>query len=625
VNILLLQLPIPKLNFGLKTGNIPLGAACLQQAASLMPEINIELLPESKSSYLGDSALIDLINRKKPDLVGFTVFAWNVERSLYFAERIKALFDPIIVFGGPEITQDNLLVKSPYVDHFIYGEGESRFISLIRSLINDKTSPCCSKNFTNSASPYLRNLLEPDIENLMLLESQRGCPYKCAFCYYNKSRTSLVFKDIDQVLEGIRWAIDNNIEELYMLDPSLNVRPDLKKLLSAIGEINNNGQLSINSEIRAEWIDSELSDLFAVAGFTWFEIGLQSTNKKALQIMNRPTDLSRFLNGVNLLKERGIQPRIDLISGLPGDDLQGFSGSLGFVAENDLYDDIQVFPLSILPGTNFRLHSKDLKIKYEVNPPYTVIETDTFSKEDMLLSFDYAESLFNVNLFPFPHLDISWKKDGKPLNKHKISIGDEKYINRIIINSILTDSEINLLADNLSLPYQIFVKSNVTDHTYICNILNILTIKNPFSPFELIFIQPDKTPDYELLLSFCKLKRPHFLDIDMRYLFPHEGNRAVLFTIISETNHYYFTGEMKRQVYLWKSKGMPTLNNFEDLSDFDGILIDNNMPAEMVNKWQNQYCVKANEIIPVSFAELAHQQRWLRLTSEDEFYFGFKE
>lgn len=89
MKVLLLQLPIPQLTYGKQTGNIPLGAACLKQAAALMPDIHIEVLSERLVSYLGDAALIDLILSKKPDILGFTAYCWNVERSLYVARAVK--------------------------------------------------------------------------------------------------------------------------------------------------------------------------------------------------------------------------------------------------------------------------------------------------------------------------------------------------------------------------------------------------------------------------------------------------------------------------------------------------------------------------------------------------------
>ena len=73
-NVLLVQLPIPRINFGLKTGNIPLGAACLKQAATGIPDCRIEIVPEGIASHAADHALIRYMVEQKPDILGFTVF-----------------------------------------------------------------------------------------------------------------------------------------------------------------------------------------------------------------------------------------------------------------------------------------------------------------------------------------------------------------------------------------------------------------------------------------------------------------------------------------------------------------------------------------------------------------------
>jgi len=47
-----------------------------------------------------------------------------------------------------------------------------------------------------------------------------------------------------------------------------------------MARMNAGGRTRMFSEIRAEAVDDELADLLAAAGFTWFEIGLQSTNPR---------------------------------------------------------------------------------------------------------------------------------------------------------------------------------------------------------------------------------------------------------------------------------------------------------------------------------------------------------
>lgn len=86
---LLIQLPIPQLNFARQTGNIPLGAACLKMAADNAGVGPVSLLPQRMATYLGDAALLDLILAKQPDIVGFGVYTWNLDRSLYMARQLK--------------------------------------------------------------------------------------------------------------------------------------------------------------------------------------------------------------------------------------------------------------------------------------------------------------------------------------------------------------------------------------------------------------------------------------------------------------------------------------------------------------------------------------------------------
>jgi radical SAM superfamily enzyme YgiQ (UPF0313 family) len=123
-HVLLVQLPIPRLNYGKKTGNIPLGAACIKQAAALVPDVTVDILPESVASYIGDAALIDLIAGMKPDILGFSLFTWNVERSLALAETIASRIGCRVVVGGPEVTPDNDLVRRDFIDAYVFGEGE---------------------------------------------------------------------------------------------------------------------------------------------------------------------------------------------------------------------------------------------------------------------------------------------------------------------------------------------------------------------------------------------------------------------------------------------------------------------------------------------------------------------
>jgi MoaA/NifB/PqqE/SkfB family radical SAM enzyme len=625
-HVLLLQLPIPRQNFGRKTGNIPLGAACLKQSAQSLPGVRVDILPERLASYLGDAALLNLLGDLKPDIFGFTLFSWNLERSLYLSEKLKAAWGPRIVCGGPEVTPDNPRTRSRHVDFLSCGEGEAVF----RRLLTDPDSwqtgsggESAAEIFRAAESPYLSGILAPEAENLMLLETQRGCPYRCGFCFYNKSRQGLVFAEERNLLRALAWAVKSRIAEVYLLDPSLNSRPQLKALLAGIARLNADGGIRLFSEIRAEAVDDELADLLAAAGFYWFEIGLQSTNPKALELMNRPTRLKRFVEGAERLKARGITPSIDLILGLPGDDLQGFMRSVDFLTDHGLKDDVQIFPLAVLPGTDFRKRSRELGLQFDAHPPYTVTASRGFSPEDFLLAYDYAETRLDAVFFPLPDLDVSWRAGGAACGLEKASdlrvrLGKRLYVAKLMLNRERPSADIRRLAGQLTQPYQLLVGPGVGG-TYLKKVLKIATAENPFTPVEVVLFEPFVPFRTCELLAAAHLKRPHFLDGDLRFLFAKPGNRAVLFTLVSADPTLRFQGDMERQVFWWRKPALPELKDLAEFENLDGVLIDAPASVREIAEWQDRLGRKAAEKHHISFADAHLQRRWLLLANPEEY------
>lgn len=611
---LLLQLPVPRHRIEAKNDDIPLGAACLKLAAEAHTDARVEMFPEALATHGGDAAILEAICEKRPDILGLTLTCWNVERSLYLAGEAKKRCGCRIVAGGPEVTPDNPLTRDPVIDFRVYGEGEEVFARLLSEpdlWAAKEASGCAPGFFTEAKNPYVENILDPGAEEVMLLETQRGCPYGCKFCYYNKSRKGLTVLSDDKVLEGIRWAVDHGVQELYLLDPSLNTRPGLKDLLKKIARINPDGALSLRSEIRAEWIDAEAAELFASAGFTVFEIGLQSTCQKAQKLMGRRTDLNRFIAGVNHLKDHGILSTVDLIIGLPGDDLTSFSDSLRFVTENGLDDDLQVFPLALLPGTAFRQESKELGLRFQEKPPYTIIETPGFSPDEITLALDRAESLLGRDLIPPPEVDLSWESDGRPTHR-KIGLSPQELITTFVVTKETTRAEAKQAAAHLSHPYQVVITPEVIDEDFALSILSALVIRNPQTPLEIIWIEPQSLPDAARIVTELPLSRPHFLDNDLALLDHRPGNRAILCTLVAATPKP-LPVPMGRSLTRFTIDNLPTRKTLEQLNEVDGAVIDAEDSIDL-QKWQEALAPHADEVFPVAFSDHGAMARWRELT-----------
>ena len=634
MHVVLLQLPIPRLTYGLRTGNVPLGAACLKQAV-LDLDVKVTLVPESLASYLADAALEDWVVAQNPDVLGFSVFCWNVDRARYLAARIKERCGCRILFGGPEVTPDNTRCRDEAVDLYIHGEGEAAFRALLQNPELWSAGNLCMDGadiFEKSLSPYLADLLEPHIEDMMLLETQRGCPFRCGYCFYNKARKKRVFRPIPILMEEIRWAMDRGLSELFLLDPTLDGRRDLSEFLDTLIRVNRGQKLRIQSEIRAEGITRDLAEKFARAGFEGFEIGLQSTNPEALRQMNRPTDLKAFLRGVGYLKDVGILPRIDLIAGLPGDDPDGFLRSVDFVASHGLSDDVQVFPLSILPGTDFRQRAGELGLLFGASPPYTVISTPSFSEEALQHGLYVAGERLDTALYPFPDFDgVYHRGSGKMEDIHVFpgkdalfsqTGGSQGYLAKLFFPGRRKIEEVRDAARRLTQPYQVLIPPDGADMSRLESLVSMLAILHPFTPFDMVFFDPPGSLDTQRLLEAFAVPRPHFLDGDLRFLEEKPGNRSLVFTRVSDVFSDTWEGAMHRRVYWWRKKSLPGRDILEALDDWDAVLLDSRVPQAKMYAWQDAMASFADLLPLLTFSDMALQLRWLGLNAKDTYWPG---
>lgn len=622
MKVVLVQLPIPKINFGLKTGNIPFGAACLKQAADPIYDCEVEILPEPIASYGGDQVLISEIADRKPDLVGFTIFSWNRDRAIYLAQKIKNRTHARIVFGGPEITPETVKTLPEFVDFSVLGEGETLFKHLLisRDLWSEKMArDKFGKALITFSNPFIDGHLDLGNDRVMLIETQRGCPYRCGFCYYNKANYKRQIADDRLVLAAIAWAMNNDVKEIYLMDPSLNTRPGIKHLLKKIARLNRLNTIPMTSEIRAESITPELAELYMKAGFVSFEVGLQSTNPQALEIMNRPTRLDRFTSGIKALQKFGIHATIDLIFGLPGDTIDGFRQTVQFILDNGFEEHVQVFPLLVLPGTDFRKNSKELGLSYELNPPYPVISTPGFSNPDLSAALDYAEDKFDRTFYPMPYLEVSYQSRSGSAKDHYIKLASTPKLAKLVIDHPRNFDEIHDLGLNICSPFQIFFSHNACNEKYIIKVLNIITQSNPFVPLEIVFLEPETLTDTDRILDALDVPRPHFLDLDQQFVFNEPGNRSVLFSLVTTDEQFLFEGPMKRKIMLWDRSILPGQNDLSSLTNSDGILIDVQTPSDRIFNWQEQMAEKHEQLPLISFSRIEFQNRWISLTNADQY------
>ncbi len=418
MKILLLQLPVPSSDFSYAYEHVPL--ACGYLCASVRhgkPHLLCHILDHEICSYGSDSMIINSILDYDPDLIGFSCYLWNIERTLYIARKLREKgCGATIVVGGPEITEDNIWLMSNNVpDIYIIGEGEHIFTNLLADLKNLRIKRGTVVKTQNRLdlqtvfSPYFSGVLNPSNANTILLEGSRGCLYTCSYCYYHKSAKGIRNFDANWIIRHFEWSIEQKIKEIIFIDPSFLARPDIDSLLKAISTMNKERKIELFAEINAEHCNKKRAKLLAEAGFVQVEVGLQSTNPVVLRNINRSYNIKKFVEGAKWLRNNDIKVTLDLIVGLPGDNLESIIRSIDFVVENGLCDELNLYPLSILPGTEIRKKAEKLGLKYMKRPPYYAFETKDMKTEDIRKAFQYAEETSGFDFFP-PEIPVSLQK-----------------------------------------------------------------------------------------------------------------------------------------------------------------------------------------------------------------------
>ena len=415
-------------------GNVPLAAGYLilhARSRGLDQHYQFEILPPPIANYRSDLGIVEEILARRPDIVGFSCYLWNIDRTLWIASQLKRLRpEIIIVLGGPEITNDNAWVfASGVIDYAAVGEGEQTFSELLEAMlageegrrlipglwrVSNPQIPLFRKpiaNLDEVSSPYLHGILNAADERMLLLETIRGCVFKCKFCYYPKSYDSLYFVSDEKIIANLKHAREADVTEVILLDPTLNQRKDFDGFLRLLARENHDQRFTYFGELRAEGIKPETARLLRAANFTEVEIGLQSIDPATQDLMDRRNNMKAFERGVSALMDAGIRVKVDLIIGLPGDTVASVRRGFDYLSESKLFTSTQVFNLAILPGTAFRSEAEQLGLQFQSRPPYYVLETPTLKSNDLYELMADAQEVFDTEWDPFPepklHFDES--------------------------------------------------------------------------------------------------------------------------------------------------------------------------------------------------------------------------
>lgn len=227
---------------------------------------------------------------------------------------------------------------------------------------------------------------EETVKNkIIYYESGRGCPFSCSYCLSSLEK-QVRLRDMDLVKRELQYFLDKRVKQVKFIDRTFNCNREHAMGIWRFLTEHDNGVTNFHFEISAELLTQEEFELFSRMrpGLIQLEIGVQTTNRETLRAVHRSSNPEKLkMTVMSVHKLRNIHQHLDLIAGLPYEDLGSFRKSF-----NDVYamcpDQLQLGFLKVLKGSEMHERAKEYGIVYQSEPPYELLYTKWLSYEDVL-------------------------------------------------------------------------------------------------------------------------------------------------------------------------------------------------------------------------------------------------
>ncbi len=378
----------------------PLGLLYL---AGALESIGIDVtIVDAEPDVLTNEQIMERIVASEPHFVGVTSTTPEFHLATDIIRRVKR-HDPgiITMMGGSHVSAipEETLQDCPDIDYVVVGEGEEsikRIVSekpeeriIVSDVIEDLDKlPLPARHLVDygryrSPEPG-RGLIKTDA-----IETSRGCPFRCAFCYHMHAKVR--FRDVIKVVDEIEESHKKTGAILFnFFDDTFTLKKD--RAIAICDEIiKRDLGLTFYCFTRADTLSKELLEKMTQAGFVRITTGIESGNQKMLDRFNKGTKLEQYERVYQWMVELGLETRGSFIIGGPHETPETIGDSIRFAKSLPLYrigvniltpyPGTEMYRIAVDEGNGLRLVCKDWKDFRRWGT--SVVETDALSAADL--------------------------------------------------------------------------------------------------------------------------------------------------------------------------------------------------------------------------------------------------
>ena len=433
-----------------KTVYIPYAIGCV--AAYAWGDNNISANYQlGKFIYTRKDIATAVASLASPFLVAFSCSVWNMEYNKAFAKKLKDLYpECIVVFGGHHVSPDaSTLNDLDFTDILVHGGGEEAFKDILLALSDNRplddipnisfrrpdsevitTSKIC-QTASDYPSPYLEGyfdeIMRDDIKFSAIIETNRGCPNKCAFCDWGDLQKKVVSFPYKKIESELNWVAAHGIEYVYCADANFGIFERDDKITDLIAALKKERgfpqrfRVNIAKNI-TETVKGIVEKFHNNSLDKSLPLSYQSLSPTVLRNIGRKNmDLSHFKSLMALYNQIGVSTSSELIIGLPGESYESFCEGICTLLECGQHKSINVYACELLPNSQMgsaaykKLHGiESIKLPfYQIHckipdsgneiQEYSefVVSTNTMTKDEWIrtsvFSF-YIQALHNLGL-----------------------------------------------------------------------------------------------------------------------------------------------------------------------------------------------------------------------------------
>lgn len=362
-----------------------------------------------------DDVAADLVARAS-DLYAFSCYVWNMGAIARLVRGLRqAVPDAEILLGGPQVSHGGLRYLRPGDENVIIcnGEGERTFrnfllectqrdrdLARVRGLSFYREAELVVtpdedriRELDDIPSPFLGGYIEKGTYSTTVLETNRGCPYRCTFCYWGNKLGNKLFRfNDDRVREEIAWIARNGFFNVYIGDANWGILDRDVELTRWFVQCRAEYGLPLfvqapSAKKKGQRV-AEIGKIFLDGGLSSAQaLAMQSTSLPVLQAVKRDDiGVDVYMATQRTMNDADIDTFVELIWPLPGETLTSFQDGVVELCAGGA-SSFHIFPLLLLPNTQMMTQRDEyglisVRADDDVGEYELVTETNKVSRDD---------------------------------------------------------------------------------------------------------------------------------------------------------------------------------------------------------------------------------------------------